>query len=175
MTNPLAEAAMLSGLISEDALAEAKRWNPGLEIPDGALTEPKSLEEAAGTIRDVLEGRGLVLTKETDLSVLQQYLNTQKMGELHVESDVDTAADFPVSFGKTTLGDFILPYRGDDIRDLLLNGKSYLKTEVEGFASLHYFKDVREVFFGDVKAFLVCTLSMVDVVVPPSLTEGSDG
>lgn len=178
MTNPLAEAALRAGLIPPSTLMEFKRWNPGLEIPEDIPEEPASLEEAAATVRNVLEGQGLVLTKETDLSVLQRYLKTQQLGELHVESDLDTKADFPVVYGTTATGEYILPYRGEDIRELLLNGSSYLRILAEddhSFDKLVYFKEVREVFFGDMKTFLICTLSLMDVVTPPALTEGSDG
>lgn len=175
MTNPLVEAVLKTGLIPVETVKEFKRWNPGLEVPDEIPDEPKSLEEASDLIRGALESQGLVLTRETDINILPQYLHTQKMGVLHIEDEaLETTSDFEVVYGKTSMGEYILPYRGDDIRELLVNGRSYLRID-PSLNRIAYFREVREVFFGGAKVFLICTLSLMDIDNPPALTEGSNG
>ena len=174
MSNPLADAAIKSGLIPSDSLAEAKRWGAPINVPEKVPEPPKTVEEAAATMRTVLESQGFVVTRETDLQILQQYLSTQKSGMLHVEVPVEdgefdtTQADFEVMFGKTPLGEFIFPWRGESLQEEITNGLSYLKAftlKPEGGAfDIHkiWFKEVREVFYGDVKAFMVCLPSRME-------------
>lgn len=173
MSNPLADAAIKSGLIPAESLAEMQRWRAPIEIPEEIPEPPKDVEEAAEKIRNVLESQGYVLTKETDLNILQQYLSTQKSGKLHVEVPQEageelatTTADFDVVYGKTLNGEYIFPWRGESLRDEMTNGLTYLEVvEHPAFPNRVFFSDLREVFYGDVKAFIVCTLASVQIMV----------
>lgn len=176
MSNPLADAAIKSGLIPPEALAEVQRWGAPINVPDEIPDPPKTAEEAAEKIREVLESQGFVLTRETDLNILQQYLSTQRAGSLHVQLPkeagdefITTEADVPVVFGKTRLGEYILPWQGENLRSEMTNGLTYLD---EGQGARVYFGDVREIFFGEFKAFMVCVVSTVEY--DKALTEGNN-
>lgn len=176
--NPLAQATLKAGLVPADSLAELKRWRAPIDVPEVLPTPPETLEEAAAAISQALESEGFVMTRETDLGVFQQYLASQQVGTLCVHTDLNTAAIFPVSYGKTQLGEYIFPYRSEDIRDMMVNGQTYLSL-LGGSPGAHptntthiFFKDMRDVFYGSVRAFIVCTVSVVEVLPP---VEKSDG
>jgi hypothetical protein len=176
MSNPLADAAIQAGLIPAESLAEMQRWRAPIDIPDEIPEPPKTLEEASEKIRNVLESQGFILTRETDLNILQQYLNTQHSASLHVELPKEAGdefttskADFPVVFGKTKLGEYILPWQGDNLRSEMTNGLTYLHVDGQRI----FFNEVREVFYGEFKAFMVCTASSFEY--DPVLTENNNG
>lgn len=164
MTNPLAKAAIQSGLIEQGALDEIRRWRPPLDLPETAPPAPADINEAAERIEQVLQEEGMITTRETDLEVLQQYLASQKSGILHIEL-VDDIADglmptrkteFEVIYGRTRSNDYIFAYRGDTMAEEITNGLSYLQLDDETGKKI-FFMHTREVFYGDVKAFMVCT------------------
>lgn len=177
MSNPLAEAAIKTGLIPAETLEEFRRWRAPIDIPEEVPEPPKTLEEAAEGIRQVLESQGYVLTRETDLNVLQQYLSSQTDGTLHVEVPKEagdefttTQADFEVVYGKSMTGEYIFPWQGDNICSEMTNGLTYLS---DGNGMKVFFKEVREIFYGEVKAFMLCTVSVIDYA--KELTEGNNG
>lgn len=168
--NPLAVAAVKAGLIDKVLLAEFKRWKAPIEIPDDVPDAPKTMEEAAAAIEEVLQSDVFVLTRETDLEIFRQYMTTQKLGSLHVEVPVDptaplglemTVAELTVTFGVTPMGEYIIPWRSDSIRQEMTNGMTYLIADQVARTRV-FFKDLREVYYGDVKAFMVCSPSLID-------------
>lgn len=178
--NPLASAAVNAGLIDRVLLAEFRRWRTPIEIPDDLPEQPTTMEEAAAAIEHVLQSDSFVLTRETDLHLLRQYLKTQESGALHVEIPVNpeeplglevTTADFLVSYGKTSIGEYILPWRTESIALEMTNGMTYL--EVSGRKV--FFKDVREAYYGDMKAFMVCTVSSIEQAPITALLEAPRG
>ena len=159
--NPIASAVLKAGLVDQKMFDELKRWGSPIELPE-VLPEPsKSLTEAAQIIEEALQSEGYVLTRETDLEILGQYMATQRTGKLHVEVVavpdmlVGTEANFDISYGKTPLGEYIIGWRSESIKDEMTNGLTYLIEDGNHI----FFKDVREVFYGDTKAFMICTLS----------------
>jgi hypothetical protein len=170
MSNPIATAVLKSGLVSKEQLAEFRRWRAPIEIPEELPSAPKTLEEVAETIEEALVSQGYVLTKETDLNLVQQYLATQTQGVLHVEvevtpEDVDallsplqTTADIPLSYGRTPTGEYILPYRGENISKEMTNGRTHLLVNGKRV----FFSQADDRFYGDAKAFMVCTQSVVE-------------
>lgn len=157
------EAVLKAGLVSEEALEEMKRFST--VIPKDAITEdPKDLSETARIIATALESEGYVMVRETDLEVLQQYMETSRAGLLHVETEDGAYSEFGITFGRTRLGECIIAWRSESIEELLTNGLSYL--EFEGVRT--FFSDVRELFFGETKAFMVCRLSTKETAAPPT-------
>lgn len=151
--NPIAAAVISSGLLDPVMVEEMRRW--GIEIAEPKDTRPQSVEELAGRIREALEGEGYVLVRETDLTVLQQYAATMQQGNLHLVLDVDDDLeedDIPITFGRTPLNEYILPWKSTGIADVLANGMTYL----DDGPSRVYFRQVRELFFGGTKAFMIC-------------------
>lgn len=113
-------------------------------------------------VEEALQDEGLVLTRETDFAVVQDYLRAQLHGVLHIvvedlEGDVET--DVECIYGLTPLGEYIIRWYSESIEDVLTNGKTHLF--VKGHAI--YFNSVREAFFGDTKAFVICTPSKTEV------------
>lgn len=161
--NALAMAAIKAGLIDKDMLEEFRRWKAPIDIPEELPEPPKTIEEAAAAIEEALQGEGLVVTRETDLEILQQYLTKQRVGKLHVEVPkeaghefITTEADFDIVYSSSLTGEYIIPWQGDNIRSEMTNGLTYLLIDDEKV----FFKDIREVFYGDTKAFMVCTPSI---------------
>lgn len=177
MTNPLATAAIQSGLIDQDAINEFRRWRPPVDLPDVAPGAPATLEEASERIEQILQSEGFIITRETDLEVLQQYLSTQKQGTLHVEISGDTVddenrvAEFEVSYGRTRTGEYIFAYRGETMQEEITNGLSYLTWDDGQVGGKVTFTNAREVFYGEVKAFMVC-LPPARALVPTEVTSG---
>ena len=153
----MTQAVLRAGLVSENQLAEMKRWAPPSLDPDAEVSAPKSLDEAAGLVADALQSEGYVLMRETDLEVVKQYVDTTRRSILHVEVD-DVKDDIDVTFGRTPLGEYIVAWKSESIRDMMTNGVTYL---VDGNVRV-YFSDVRELFFGTEKAFMVCKPSTVE-------------
>lgn len=136
-----------SGILTEDQLAEAKKWNwVDRELTPG---RPATADDLCSSIRSMVESEELSI-RETDLDIMRQYVRTAKAYTLHLETDTSAEVSLPV--GVRIEGEYILPWRGETIRDLLLNGKTYL---VDGDRKV-YFHDIREIWFGSSISFLVC-------------------
>jgi hypothetical protein len=59
----------------------------------------------------------------------------------------------PVEYCKTRLGEIVIPWTSESINDTILDDRTYLKPVGEDRI---YFADVRELFHGGHKAFMVC-------------------
>jgi hypothetical protein len=155
--NPLTTAVLKTGLITPEMLREIKRFSPVID-PEAETEEPKDLAEVVALIDTALQSEQYVLVRETDLEVVRQYAETVvRQARLHIEHE-EEKSDVEVSYGKTALGEFIIAWKSESIRDMLTNGRTYLVVD-----DTHvFFKDVRELFFGEQKAFMVCTPSTVE-------------
>jgi hypothetical protein len=165
-------AVLKAGLLTPEMLKEFKRFSPVVDR-EAETGEPMGLEDAAALIEAAIQSEQYVLLRETDLEIVRQYADTARRSVLHVEHDGEVS-DIEVSYGRTPIGEFIIPWRSESIRDMLTNGQTYLvvaATEVRAWLPDPYqaegqvrifFKDVREVFFGEQKAFMVCSASTVD-------------
>ena len=145
----LAVVVAKSGLLDPNVLAELKKW--GLPVVDVPI-RPMSPEDLSEAIREALESEDLVVSKLTDFDSIKQYLATQSHGLLHMVIEDGGETEFDISFGRTALGEYILPWRSESIKDEMTNGFTYLK---DGGTKV-YFEDVQEAYFGDTKAFMIC-------------------
>lgn len=164
----LTEIIVKSGLLRADALTEFKRWGMPLEA-QAALVQDQEvkpvqaessmtvelLKKLCQDIDEAVHGEGYVLMRETDLEAIPQYLRTMREAKLHVVMEDDSASNFTVQVGKTEAGDYIIPWRSDSITDLLTNGQTYLRLDGEKI----FFNNAKELFYGNNKAFVVCTPS----------------
>lgn len=172
MNNPIVNAVVKTGLVDPIILEEMRRWGIALELPDPGPA-PLNPNELAAGIQLALESEGYVLVRETDLAVLQQYASTTSQGELHLVLDDELGhlqdVDVPVTFGRTPLNEYIIPWRSEAIEAALVNGMTYL---VDGQVRV-YFRAVRELFFGETKAFMICTPASVERLsaLPESVEE----
>lgn len=155
--NPITEAVLRAGIISPAQLAEMKRISPVIDR-EAMVGEPVDLEMAAKIVADALESEQYALVRETDLEAVRQYAETTTIGTLHVEDGSESAV-FEVTYGRTPLGEFVIPWKSESITGMLTNGQTHL---VQGDGSRVFFKDVRELFFGSKKAFMVCVPSTVE-------------
>ena len=152
--NPITMAVLKAGLISPAMLKEMKRISPHI-TPDAEVNEPVDLELAARFVEDALQSDEYVLMRETDLEAVRQYAETTRRLVLHVE-DGESTGDIEVTAGLTSLGEYIIAWKSESIRAMMTNGLTYL---VDGAVRV-FFRDVRELFFGEYKAFMVCTPSV---------------
>ncbi len=162
----LTDVILKAGLISPDNVRELRRWGlpVGEVTPSGefdAKMTPRALLDA---ISSIIESEGYVLTRETDLGAISQYLRTQRPAVLHVVFDEDGQApvDFEVTVGQEVTGEWLLPWQSESITDLLTNGKTYLKIQGQRI----FFGQARDLFYGKHRAFLLCV---------PSTVESGDG
>lgn len=146
-------AAIKTGIVPVETLEEMRRWGlPVRFIEDNTPAALSSPREVVDRIREALESEDLIETRDTDLDILQHYLANQRRGLLHLQGE-DSSATTPVYYCVTEFGDYVIPWRYESMKDLLLDPKSYLKDES---GTRVYFRDVRELFFGGTKAFIVC-------------------
>jgi hypothetical protein len=165
-SKPMIEAVLKAGLLGENALREMKKFSVAID-PDAKSEEPKDLDTAATIIASAIAEEGYVMVRETDLEILHQYAETARRGVLHLEIDSDvepsgfTATDLDISFGKTKLGEYLIAWRSESIEDMLINGRSYLQVDDERL----FFGRIRELFYGDTKAFIACTVASKEPVL----------
>jgi hypothetical protein len=165
----LALAVVKSGILPEEALAEFRRWGHDVETPPPIPKDPKEIVQA---LEQALQDEGLVVTRETDLEAVTYFLMNQLQGELYVvleeEGHTETSG-FPCNFGITPMGDYIIQWHSESIEEVMTNGKTHLNFQGKDTLGAHvevYFNRVREIFFGDTKAFMICT------PVPPVKSNG---
>ncbi len=153
---PLTNAVLKAGIVSPEMLKEMQRFNPGLKEAHASET-PVDLETASSLIVSALNSEEYVLVRETDLEAVRQYLATMRGGLLHLDTG-EQNTDIDVSFGKTKLGEYVIAWTSESIEQMMTNGLSYLVEDDKRV----FFKDVRDLFFGDQKAFMVCVASSVE-------------
>jgi len=114
-------------------------------------------------IEEALQEQGLVLTRETDLGAVNFYLQSQRPAVLHVvvgEDEEFVESDIPCTFGITPMGEYIIRWHSESIEDVMTNGRTYLllgSKSSDGSGCKVFFSRVREVFFGETKAFIICS------------------
>lgn len=156
---PLGVAALKTGMVSMEALAELRRWGLPLDIRDeeeiGAVD---NFDDAIRLIRDALEGRDQVQIQESDLDLLRRFLDPvhQRMGKLTVK-DGGNKTTIEVPFCTTLMGEYVLPWKSEGVRDMMTLGESTLRYEEDGVTKTVYLMDVRESYFGNQRTFMVCT------------------
>ena len=169
----LSKIMIRSGLLKEEQLNEFKRWGYPSQLVEGE--PPKDLAHFVQEIEAALQEEDMVLVRETDLEALQIFLTNQLEGTLHLEAEVETADALPVRYGILRTGEYVIPWLDSAISELFVNVNSYLMT-TEGVKI--YFGAMRELFYGEVKAFAVCTPVIIEhrdaVITTPILPEGGD-
>ncbi len=159
MSKAMTNAAIEAGLLHPQVIEEFRRWGcPIVEVD--TTTVAKTPEEAVERIQEVLEGDDLVKLRDTDLDVIRHYIDQQRPGQLHLEAEGENT-NITVYFCKTKLNEYVIPWRTEGIYGLMVDEKTFLSfSETDSSGKKHRvkvrFHDVRELFFGDTKAFMVC-------------------
>lgn len=152
--NPVAVMAMKLGLISSEMCAQFAQWG---QVPEVEPYEARSHEEISELIERALQSDELVLPKATNLEVLQEFCASQRLGKLHITLN-DQKTEFDIVFGVSRTGDVIIPWRSEDIRDVLLDPESaFLTWNSADTTYKTSFRAVEDAYYGDVKAFMLCT------------------
>lgn len=158
---PLAEATVRAGLVDEDTLAQFRRW--GFIPKDLAADQGKSPQESLECIQAALDAEEQVRLQVTDLDLLRYYMegDNQIRGQI-VLVDVSTGqrGTKNVTFAKRASHgreQFILPWLSEGVTELLVNGDSYLRWAQDGVSHRVRFIDYEDLYFGDVRMFIVCT------------------
>ena len=146
--NHLMETVLKTGIISPNMLAEMKRISPVIDREVTVPAEPVPFELAASMINDALQAEEYVEVRETDLEIFAQYSKSESWGELHVGGE-----KFDVKYGHTLSGEFIISWTAESVRELMTDPETYLVTSSHAVV---YFRDVRELYFGKRKVFMVC-------------------
>lgn len=145
-----------AGILPASAVKQFQRWKvPAVEAidPTKIPEETLGIEYAVGRIDEALQDEAFVKIKETDLAVLEQYQHTKTELTLHLEDDTGQSAEIPVEVGRLRTGEFVFPWASDGIEEVMINGLTFLQVGDRKVM----FEDVRELFFGDNKAFMVCS------------------
>jgi len=170
----LSKIMVRSGLLKPEQLDEFRRW--GYPQEEVALADPSDVQDFVQQIETALQDEDMVLVRETDLEALHIYLRTAKEGAIRLANEEGVFGDgLPIHYALLRTGEYVLPWVGEDITPLLSTVDSYLTT-AEGVRV--HFGNVRELFYGEVKAFAVCTPIVLDTpeAVPTTrlLPEESD-
>jgi len=139
-----------SGALDPSMLQEFAKWKLPIEVPDDDPLD--TAEEVVEAIEAAVESQEQVEIRATDLDVLRQYMRTQAKGKLHISTELEKGS-FPVTYGTTKFGEYIIPWQAESLVDYLTNGESHLKVG----GNQVYFATVQELFFGDRKVFILCT------------------
>ena len=171
----LAEVIVRSGIISESQRTEFMRWS-GMEQSIN-VSPPSDATMFIQQIELAMQEEEMILLRETDLEALQLFLHYQKKGSLHLgvagedgEPIIVNAVD--VSYAVRKTGEYIIPWTSESMEELLVNGFTYF---LNADGAKVYFRDVRELFYGDVKAFMVCVPTITVLPTIATLPEESNG
>lgn len=163
---PVAEAALRAGLVDPYALAEMMRW--GI-VPRDANDEPyENADEAVQAIDEALISEDQVQLKKTDLDLLRTYLHeeNQRKGRLVVvDPTTNERANRTITFSRVPGNRYVIPWMSNNTFELLVNCESYLsfkEDEADDKPKRVYFNNAEEIFFGDVKAFMVLEVDRVE-------------
>jgi hypothetical protein len=164
---PIVLAAIQMGIIDNDVLQQFKKWG---FLPRELDTTPiEDSELAFEAAKEALDSREYVEMRDTDLDLLRFYLdkNNQAKGQLVVidhtrpEEDKNAKSTKTVVFARRALGlrvEYVVPWTHEEnIETILTNGRTYLRYSAGGVNMKVYFTNIQEMYFGDVKAFMVCT------------------
>jgi len=150
------DVVLAAQLLPEALVEQMRKWRlvPATN-PSETLSDP---EVIVARLREAVEGGDVVEMRDTDLDIVQHYLRHQEKGRLYWHVG-DARQYVEVYFCRTPLGEYVLPWRDEPIRDLLLDPATYL---IPTGQDRVYFSDVRDLWFGANKAFIVCTVARTE-------------
>lgn len=152
---PKTKAVVASGVLAEDdTLAQFQRW--GTLSPEALQERPlKSPDEIVGRIQESMESDDALELRDTDLDAVRNFVAQRKRGRMYLPSTGTEGKlrHSDVLYHVTAMGEYLVPYQGDEIRDRLLDQRAYLKPPGEPPV---YIADIRELYYGDRKVFMVC-------------------
>lgn len=158
---PVGVAAIKAGIIPEDTLNEFRRWGALPTQEEHDLEPYDSIEAAVYGIQEAIESEEQVRLQTTDLDALKWFLDArnQRRGRLVlVDNDTSERATKTITFClMPATGKIIIPWMAESIVDMMANGATYLSYKEKDENVRVYFTNVEEMYFGSVKAFMMCT------------------
>lgn len=150
MSRDLNTALARTGALDPSMLAQFARWKAPIDIEVGPMASTP--EEAKNILDEALEARDLVEVRESDLDLWRIFQEDRERGKLHLVTGKDSA-DLDCEYVSLLTGEIVIAWHDDSLEDFVVNGETYLRAGRQKI----YFSDYREVFYGDVKAFMVLT------------------
>jgi hypothetical protein len=162
---PLAEAAIEAGLIDDETLAQFKRWGM---VPKELGPKDMTPTEVVESIQDALDAEEQVRLQTTDLDLLHEYMDPERQvkGQLVlINPDTEQRGTKTTTFvirssrlrEKKGEVEYVLRWMSDSITDMITNGRSYLRWNDGEKSRRVYMVEAEDLYFGDIKMFLVCT------------------
>ncbi len=156
MSSEVAKTVVESGIVDRHSLEQLRRWGFLLDVEPKPDAPDLTASDLVDRIVEAIESRDAVEIRSTDLDAVRDYLSTRRPARLHVPNpdQPGKTVSIPIEYFITRLGEIVLPWSSDSIADLITNEGTYLKPTGEARI---YFADVRELFFGEHRAFMICT------------------
>ena len=158
MSGEKTKSILKAGIVPDEVVQEVERWSGTL--PD--VTPTDDLDEALESIREAVEGPDGVEIRQTDLDALAFYHSHKTRGRLYFSEGKKTTF-VEVEYAQDKLGNYLIPWRDEDISDVMLDDTTYLKPTGGGRV---YFVDVRSLHFGENKVFMSAVPSVDSTVLP---------
>jgi hypothetical protein len=149
MTSEVGKVVQQAGLVDGGTVSELRKWGAPLSRVDSG--PPVPAEIVPTLIERAMQAQDFVQVRETDLEVLQVYLQTQQRGELKIEALDGQIAVASVSFGMMPTGEVIVPWVEESISEALEDCLVSVGT-ANGFVNL---RNPRELYYGDRKMFVL--------------------
>lgn len=143
---------LMAGILPPEVVEQMQRWGCIPREVEVQASSTLNEEKTAEMLRMALDSDAVTELRDTDLDIVKFYLENKQRARLYLPEGGD-ASYVEVFYCLTSLGEIVIPWQGENIRDLLLDNQSYLKPP--GGAPV-YFADVRDLYFGETKAFIVC-------------------
>lgn len=156
MSSEVVKTVVESGIVDANSLAQLQRWGFITDLDIKEAEQTITATEVCERILEAVESKAAVEMRHTDLDVVRDYLETRRSARLHVPNPEEPGKtlSIPMEFCETRLGEIVLPWSSDAIADMIVHEQTYLKPTGEARI---YFADVRELFYGEHKAFMICT------------------
>lgn len=146
MTGERTKAILRAGVLPANIVQEVSRWSGDLPEVKPSDDRAEVLEE----IRGAVEGPDTLDIRLTDMDALRRFEKDKQRGRLYF-ADGESTTFVVVDYAKDRIGNYIIPWQDENISGLMLERTTFLKPEG---GERVFFRDVREMFFGENKVFL---------------------
>lgn len=154
---PKSKAVAASGVLGADGdvLAQFQRWGT-LDPSVMQETQLTSVDAIVERIRESMESDDALELRDTDLDAIRVFADNSRRGRMYLPDEEARSGlrHSDVQYCVTAMGEYLVPFQSEEVRDLLLHPRAYLKPP--GELPVHV-ADIRELYYGDRKMFMVCT------------------
>lgn len=155
MTSKIVEVVQQAGLVESETVDELRRWGAPIKRPSPGPDMPPEI--VPSLIDRAMQEEEFVKVKETDLEVLRDYFRTQRPGELKMETPDGSVEFAEVSFGKSAMGEYIIPWVDENIMDVM--GDCLVSLSWPDMPASVQLKNPKELYYGDRKMFVIWSVA----------------